>query len=72
MEQRVQQHIATSKKLTKFYQDTMRQQSRLQEAETELSVWEKALVEHELELQKRIDQLEELTRREVLRRGKGL
>ena len=56
MEQRVQQHIVTSKKLTKFYQDTMRQQSRLQEAETELSVWEKALVEHELELQKRIDQ----------------
>ena len=34
----------------------MQQQSRLQEAETELSVWEKALVEHELELQKRIDQ----------------
>ena len=60
MEQRVQQHIVTSKKLTKFYQDTMRQQSRLQEAETELSVWEKALVEHELELQKRIDQMEEL------------
>ena len=38
----------------------MQQQSRLQEAETELSVWEKALVEHELELQKRIDQMEEL------------
>ena len=72
MEQRVQQHIARSKKLKKFYQDTMQQQSRLQVAEAELSEWEKALVEHELELQKCIDQLEELTRREVLRRGKGM
>ena len=50
----------------------MQQQSRLQVAEAELSEWEKALVEHELELQKCIDQLEELTRREVLRRGKGM
>ena len=60
VEQKVQQHIARSKKLKKFYQDAVRQQPRLQQAETELSEWEKALVEQELELQKCIDQMEEL------------
>ena len=60
MEHNVKQHIARGKQLKEFYEKAMQHQRRLQDGETELKVWEKALLEQEVELQKRINQMEEL------------
>ena len=60
MEQKVQQYIARGKELKEFYENAILHQRRSQDDETELKEWEKVLLEQEVELQKRINQLEEL------------
>ena len=60
LERKVQKHIARSKELRDFYEKVREHQHGLRKAETELRTWEKALVEHEVELQKHIDQMDEL------------
>ena len=60
MEQKVQRHIARSKELKEFFEKAMLHQHRLQDNETQLMEWEKALLEHEVELQKCINQMDEL------------
>ena len=49
-----------SKRLRDFYGKTREHRGRLRNTETELEVWEKALVEHEVELQEHIHQMKEL------------
>ena len=60
LDQRVQRHIARSKELREFYERVTEHRHGLQKAATELKMWEKALVEHEVELQEHIDQMDEL------------
>ena len=52
--------LATSKELREFYVRVTEHRHRLRKVATELKLWEKALVEHEVELQQRIDQMDEL------------
>ena len=58
--EKVQQHVERSKKLRNFYGRAREHRCKLQNAETELEEWAKALVEHEVTLQERIDQMKEL------------
>lgn len=51
--------IATSRKLRELYRRTTQHQSGLQNTETELEEWEKALLEHVSEVQRHIYQLKE-------------
>ena len=60
LEEKAQKHIARSKELRRFYEGAIQHRNELQESERELEEWEKALREQVLELQKRIDQMEEL------------
>ena len=56
----MQKHIARSKQLREFYERVTEHRYGLQKAATELKLWKKALVDHEVELQQCIDQMNEL------------
>ena len=58
--EKLQQHVERSKKLRDFYGRAREHRGRLQNTETELEEWAKALIEHEVELQEHIDQMKEL------------
>ena len=60
LEYKLKQTVNISKQLRGFHERAMQHQHGLQKTETDLSEWEKALVEQVSELQKRIDQMEEL------------
>ena len=60
LEQEIQNHVTRSKELRGFYEKVTEHRRGLRKAATELKMWEKALIEHEKELQERIDQMDEL------------
>ena len=60
LEYELKQTMDISQELRRFHERTMQHQHGSQKTETDLSEWEKALAEQVSELQKRIDQMEEL------------
>lgn len=60
LEHKVKQHVERSKELREFYRRATEHQHGLQNTETELNAWGKQLCEQVLDLEKQIEQLEEL------------